>query len=189
MIKDRIMIKDQMPLKIQLFADGEAVTETEEKTQDVESGATEKPEEKTFTQNEVNSLLAKERRKLPSEDELKEFNEWKSSRQTVEEKYNEVLKDNEALKKKLNYAENITAVANAGVDKKFQKFVVSEISELDGDFSDNLTSYLKDNAQYLVSQDLSPKSTGFSQQSTNKSVNEDIAYLQKKYANNPYYKG
>ncbi len=183
------MIKDQMPLKIQLFADGDAVTETEEKTQDVESGTAEKPEEKTFTQSEVNSLLAKERRKLPNEAELKEFNEWKSSRQTVEEKYNEVLKDNEALKKKLNYAENITAVANAGVDKKFQKFVVSEISELDGDFSDNLTGYLKENTQYLVSQDSSPKSTGFSQQSTNKSVNEDIAYLQKKYANNPYYKG
>lgn len=76
------------------------------------------------------------------------------------------------------------------MDSKFQKFVLSEISGLDGDFEENLTNYLKDNPQYLVNKENSGKlkSTGISQNGANPQVSEKQAYLDKKYAKNPYYK-
>ena len=130
-----------------------AVTQTEEKTevsgeQPVEKN--EKDEVKTFTQDEVNAMLAKEKKKMPSKEDLKAFNEWKESQKTEEDKKNEILLENETLKKQLVIAENKSVVANAGVDSKFQKFVLSEVSEIEGDFEDNLKDYLKENPQYLI---------------------------------------
>ena len=140
-----------------------AVTQTEEKTevsgeQPVEKN--EKDEVKTFTQDEVNAMLAKEKKKMPSKEDLKAFNEWKESQKTESEKQLEKDKKIEALEKQLTYAENKSVVANAGVDSKFQKFVLSEVSEIEGDFEDNLKDYLKENPQYLVSKVETPKSNG-----------------------------
>ena len=57
-------------------------------------------------------------------------------------------------------AENKSVVANAGVDSKFQKFVLSEVSEMEGDFEDNLKDYLKENPQFLINKVETPKSNG-----------------------------
>ena len=140
-----------------------AVTQTEEKTevsgeQPVEKN--EKDEVKTFTQDEVNAMLAKEKKKMPSKEDLKAFNEWKESQKTEEDKKNEILQENETLKKQLAYAENKSVVANAGVDSKFQKFVLSEVSEMKGEFEDNLKDYLKENPQFLINKVETPKTNG-----------------------------
>ena len=145
-----------------------AVTQTEtvetvEKTevsgeQPVEKN--EKDEVKTFTQDEVNAMLAKEKKKMPSKEDLKAFNEWKESQKTETEKSLEKDKRIETLEKQLAYAENKSVVANAGVDSKFQKFVLSEVSEIEGDFEDNLKDYLKENPQYLISKIETPKTNG-----------------------------
>lgn len=185
------MKNNMMPLNIQLFADGEGtepVTQTEPKTEGTGAEPVKQIEEKTFTQEEVNAMLLKERKKMPSKDELKEFNEWKESKKTNEEKYAEVLKENEQLKKDLAYSDNKSVVANAGVNPKFQKFVLSEVSGMEGDFEENLTKYLKDNSQYLNETSITSKSTGMNQNGTNQKVSDEKAYLDKKYANNPYYK-
>lgn len=123
--------------------------ETENKTEVSGEQPVEK-NEKTFTQEEVNAMLAKEKKKMPSKEDMKAFNEWKESQKTEEDKKNEILQENETLKKQLAYAENKSVVANAGVDSKFQKFVLSEVSEMEGDFEDNLKDYLKENPQFLV---------------------------------------
>ena len=136
-----------------------AVTQTEEKTEVSGEQPVEK-NEKTFTQEEVNAMLAKEKKKMPSKEDMKAFNEWKESQKTEEDKKNEILLENETLKKQLAYAENKSVVANAGVDSKFQKFVLSEVSEMEGDFEDNLKDYLKDNPQFLISKVETPKTNG-----------------------------
>lgn len=129
---------------------------TEEKvTENTETQTAEEKVEKTFaTQEDFNEALKKEvarkTRNLPSKEDLKAFNEWKESQKTEEDKKNEILQENETLKKQLVIAENKSVVANAGVDSKFQKFVLSEVSEMDGEFEDNLKDYLKDNPQFLV---------------------------------------
>lgn len=136
-----------------------AVTQTEEKTEVSGEQPVEK-NEKTFTQEEVNAMLAKEKKKMPSKEDMKAFNEWKESQKTEEDKKNEILQENETLKKQLVYAENKSVVANAGVDSKFQKFVLSEVSEMEGEFEDNLKDYLKENPQFLISKVETPKSNG-----------------------------
>lgn len=121
--------------------------------------------------------------------DMKKYKEWEESQKTNEEKYADILKENEKLKNDLAYAENKSVVANAGVDSKFQKFVLSEVSLMDGDFEENLKNYLKENSQYLVNNETkTPNSTGIPQNNANKSVSDKQAYLDKKYANNPYYK-
>lgn len=190
------MKKTFMPLDIQLFADneGETVTQTDPQTEGTGTEPVKKAEKNNFTQEEVNAMILKEVNKVIKKYEgvdLKKYKEWEDQNKTNEEKYADIVKENEKLKNDLAYAENKSVVANAGVDSKFQKFVLSEISDLDGDFKENLTNYLKDNPQYLVNKDnsnKSNKSTGIFQNGANKGVSEEKAYLDKKYANNPYYK-
>lgn len=139
---------------------------TEEKvTENTETQTAEEKVEKTFaTQEDFNEALKKEvarkTRNLPSKEDLKAFNEWKESQKTETEKSLEKDKKIETLKKQLAYAENKSVVANAGVDSKFQKFVLSEVSEIEGDFEDNLKDYLKENPQFLISKIETPKTNG-----------------------------
>ena len=139
---------------------------TEEKvTENTETQTVEEKVEKTFaTQEDFNEALKKEvarkTRNLPSKEDLKAFNEWKESQKTETEKSLEKDKKIETLEKQLAYAENKSVVANAGVDSKFQKFVLSEVSEIEGDFEDNLRYYLKENPQFLISKVETPKTNG-----------------------------
>lgn len=160
--------------------------QTVEKTENVDTQTTEQNEVKTFTQEEVNQIIKTRLRNIPSDDELKAYNDWKESQKTEAEKNAEVLKENETLKSRINELENMQVVANAGVDSKFQKFVFSEVSK-EGNFEDNLKEYLKNNNQYLIKEEKT-KTTGYSQNTSNSQISEEKAYLDKKYANNPYYK-
>ena len=126
----------------------EVKTETTENTEPT----VEEKEEKTFTQSEFNEALknevARKTKNLPTKEELKAFNDWKESQKTSAQKEAEVKQENETLKNRIAELENMQVVANAGVDSKFQKFVLSEVSK-EGDFEDNLKDYLKNNPQYL----------------------------------------
>ena len=168
------------------------VTQTEDKNVTVDTQTTNQNEPKTFTQEEVNAMILKAENKITKKYEgvdLKAYKEWEESQKTEAEKQSEIIKENESLKTQLREAENKTVVANAGVDSKFQRFVISEVSNQEGEFEDNLKSYLKDNPQFLIQkEEKKPTTTGFSQTTANESVSEEKAYLDKKYANNPYYK-
>ena len=152
--------------------------ETEEKTE-VSGGQPVEKNEKTFTQEQVNAMLAKEKKKMPSKDELKAFNEWKESQKTEEDKKNEILLENETLKKQLAYAENKSVVANAGVDAKFQKFVLSEVSEMEGEFEDNLKDYLKDNPQFLINKVETPKTNGVATKKISDNADDGVTAILK----------
>ena len=78
------------------------VTQTEEKTEATVTEPVKKTEDvKTFTQDEVNAMMAKERSKMPSKEDMKAFNEWKESQKTETEKSLEKDKKIETLEKKL----------------------------------------------------------------------------------------
>ena len=139
-----------------------ATVETENKIEASGEQPVEK-NEKTYTQEEVNAINAKLKDKYEKKYagiDLKKYKEWEESQKTDSEKQQEILQENETLKKQLAIAENKSVVANAGVDSKFQKFVLSEVSEIEGDFEDNLKDYLKENPQYLVSKVETPKTNG-----------------------------
>ncbi len=136
--------------------------ETEEKTEVSGEQPVEK-NEKTYTQDEVNALDKKLKEKYEKKYagiDLKKYKEWEESQKTDSQKQQEILQENETLKKQLVIAENKSVVANAGVDSKFQKFVLSEVSEMEGEFEDNLKDYLKENPQFLINKVETPKTNG-----------------------------
>lgn len=158
----------------------------------VETQTTEKNEEKTFTQKELDTIiqerLAKVKKNIPSQEELKAFNEWKESQKTETEKYQEILNENSSLKAKVKEYEDIAVVRNTGVDSKFEKFVYSEVKDMEGSIEDNIKNYLEKNPQYRKEETKEVKSTGFSQKGISLPKSEEQAYLDNKYKDNPYYK-
>ena len=158
---------------------------TEEKvTENTETQTAEEKVEKTFaTQEDFNEALKKEvarkTRNLPSKEDLKAFNEWKESQKTETEKSLEKDKKIETLEKQLAYAENKSVVANAGVDSKFQKFVLSEVSEIEGDFEDNLKDYLKENPQFLISKAETPKTNGVATKKISEDADDGVTAILK----------
>ena len=154
-------------------------------TENTETQTAEQNVEKTFTQSEFKEALDKEvarkTRNIPSKEELKAFNEWKESQKTEAEKQNETLKENETLKAKIIELENQSVVANAGVDSKFQKFILSEVSQMEGDFEDNLKEYLKENPQYLQTKETveTPKTTGVAVQKINENAESGVSAILK----------
>mgnify|MGYP001851330661 CR=1 FL=1 len=156
----------------------------EKVTENAETQTAEEKVEKTFaTQEDFNEALKKElarkTRNMPSKDELKAFNEWKESQKTETEKSLEKDKKIETLEKQLAYAENKSVVANAGVDAKFQKFVLSEVSELEGDFEDNLKDYLKENPQFLIQKAETPKTNGVATQKISEDAEDGVTAILK----------
>ena len=155
--------------------------ETVEKTEVSGEQPVEK-NEKTYTQEEVNALDKKLKEKYEKKYagiDLKKYKEWEDSQKTETEKSLEKDKKIEALEKQLAYAENKSVVANAGVDAKFQKFVLSEVSELEGDFEDNLKDYLKENPQFLISKVETPKSNGVATQKISDDAEDGVTAILK----------
>ena len=120
-----------------------------EETGDVGTQPTENNEDKkvkTFTQEEVNAMLNKEKKKynakLPDAETMKKFKEWQENQKTAEQKqaereteYNKAL---ESIKEKNNYI----AVLESGVNKEDSDYVLYKVSKMDGDFEDNLEEFL-----------------------------------------------
>lgn len=124
---------------------GNTVTQTE--------GKTEEEVEKTFTQEEVNSYLKKEKAKIlkdiPSKEELKVFKEWQEEQKTAEQKQEEKeTQYQKTLLEKQNLVQE-NQVLKAGVNIEDVDYVVFKVSKLEGEFNENLTQFLKENPKYL----------------------------------------
>lgn len=163
----------------------DAVTQTEAKEKIEDNTVTqtdEKTEVKTYTQEEYNALDKKLKAKYEKKYEgidITKYKEWVESQKTEAEKQSETLIENEKLKSRVKELENMQVVANASVDPKFQKFVLSEISQMEGDFEDNLEEYLKENPQYLSNSTPTatvetPKITGVAVQKINENADSGV---------------
>lgn len=146
------MKNKKMPLNIQLFAEGEPVTQTDDNTEGTGTEPVTKTEGatvKTFTQEEVNAMILKEKKKMPSKEELEEFNQWKESKKTEAEKQTKLTKNNVDLANKNTLLEQKLLVSDSNVPNKYRDFVQFTVSQMDGDFEENLKEYLNNNPQYL----------------------------------------
>lgn len=130
----------------------------EEKKVETETTTTEEVETKkeesvkTFTQEEVNELLGKEKSRLkkgmPSKEELDAFNEWKESQKTEQERQQENLTKISNLEndKIALYQENL--ILKKGVKPEDVDYIQFKVAKMDGDFEENLDSYLADNSKF-----------------------------------------
>lgn len=91
----------------------------ENNVQTTETTATEQ-EERKFTQAEmdkvINDRLARERENLPSEDDLKAFQDWKKNQQTEAERQQEILDRMASLEKENNRMKQEKSFLSAGYD-------------------------------------------------------------------------
>lgn len=125
---------------------GDAVTQTEQKN--------EEKAEKTFTQEEVNSMLKKEKQKAEKKYEgidITKYKEWQESQKTAEQKQAEKETEYQKTLNKNTELENENKAFKAGVNKDDVDYVVFKVSKMEGDFEENLTSFLSDNPKYLYS--------------------------------------
>lgn len=146
-------------------------------------------EGKTFTQEQVNAMLAKEKSKMPSKEELQAFNQWKESQKTAEQKQKEELIRIQNLESNSNTQAQIISIMKNGIDYETAEFIQFKLSKIDGDFDTNLEAYLAENRNKFTKEETKKAvTTGFSQGKINTSLDTNKDYLDKKYANNPYYK-
>ena len=113
-----------------------------------------KDEGKTFTQEEFNDALkrevARKTKGIPSKEELKAYNEWKESQKTEEERktekeqeYQKTISERDSYKKE-------NSLLRKGVNIDDLDYVLFKVSKMEGEFDDNLETFLKDNPKYLV---------------------------------------
>ena len=141
-----------------------------EGTGNVDTQTTQKNEgqasEKTFTQEELNKIvqerLDKEKKKMPSKEDMKAFKDWKESQKTEAEKQAEKDAEYKKTLNELNTLKQTNAVLEAGVNKDDADYVLFKVSKMEGEFEENLAKFLKDNPKYLKQEleKTEPKATG-----------------------------
>ena len=162
-------MEDNKDLENQNTNTGES-TNNAEGTGNVDTQTTNQNEgqaEKTFTQEELNKIvqerLDKEKKKMPSKEDLKAFKDWKESQKTEAEKQAEKEAEYQRTLNELNTLKQTNAVLEAGVNKDDADYVFFKVSKMEGDFEENLTKFLKDNPKYLKQEtQTEPKATGTS---------------------------
>ena len=134
--------------------------------------------EKTFTQSEVNAMEKKFKEKYEKKYagiDIAKYNEWVESQKTAEQKQAEKETEYQRVVNELNTLKNTNSVLEAGVNKDFVKFISFEVSQMDGDFNENLAKFLEENPKYL-GQELKnePKATGAPVQSTGSTTDDGV---------------
>lgn len=108
---------------------------------------------KTYTQDEVNSLLKKEKekyqKKMPSKERLEALEKYEESQKTAEQKQAEKETKYQKALSDLEEKNNYIAVLESGVSKEDSDYVLFKVSKMEGDFSENLDEFLKSNPKYL----------------------------------------
>ena len=141
-------------------------------------------EEKVFTQEEVNKLIAKEKarakKNIPSKEELDAFNSWKESQKTNEEKDKEAQQKIDTLESKNVSLEQENLILKKGVSLEDVDYVQFKVSKMEGDFEENLDNYLKENSKFVAKEQ---KATGVQIKGTK--VEEEDGVLAILKARNP----
>lgn len=102
---------------------------------------TAEPQEKTFTQAEVDALIQKrldrERKKYPNDDELSAFRTWKDSQQTEQEKWNNLTKERDesrtelsSVKAELEQLKREKYVASKGISGEEAEFIAFKAAKM-----------------------------------------------------------
>lgn len=114
--------------------------------------ATEKKEERTYTQAEyeagVKKGIASKMKDLPSKEEFAEYKAWKEGQEQRAE-------DERKRKEQDEYKDRKIILLESEAKKEFHDYLIHEVSKLDGDFKENLETYLKENEQYSKNKNIS----------------------------------
>ncbi len=146
---------------------------------------------KTFTQEELDSIvnerLAREKKKMPSKEDMALFKTWQAENKAKEDVKTPSAEDVQ-IKNELSQAKAELELFKAGIKTEYLEFVGFKISSMDSDdeLSEKVATFKKNNPQYFA--DLSvqkkgsanPRMTGGSKpQSSNQKMNDLIRGIKK----------
>ena len=124
----------------------------QDQSQGNEDNSTAKQPEKTFTQAELDKViadrLARERAKMPAADKLKAFEEWQKSQQSEAEKAAEREKEFAKLQGEAETLKRENMAIKAGVNNGDVDYVLFKVGKMEGEFADNLKTFLAENTKY-----------------------------------------
>lgn len=141
--------------------------------------------EKKYTQEEYNALDKKLKEKYEKKYagiDIAKYNEWVESQKTAEQKQAEKEAEYLAKDNKISDLEKENAILKAGV-KEDVDYVLFKVSKMEGDFSENLAKFLKDNPKFTSSESKIIKTVGTSakldgnartENTTNQTMNDII---------------
>ena len=145
-------------------------------------------EQKTFTQEELNTIvetrLAKAKKDMPSKEELKKNNEWKEAQKTEQEKMAEKETEYQKVLAEKEQIINENKILKSGVNAEDTDYVLFKVTKMEGDFEENLSKFLKDNPRFL-NKTVPSKATGVETRTTSQSNEDDgvMAILKSKHPN------
>lgn len=145
-------------------------------------------EQKTFTQEELNTIvetrLAKAKKDMPSKEELKKYYEWKEAQKTEQEKMAEKETEYQKALAEKEQIINENKILKSGVNAEDTDYVLFKVTKMEGNFEENLSKFLKDNPRFLNKTVLS-KATGVETRTTSQSNEDDgvMAILKSKHPN------
>lgn len=156
--------------------------ETETTTTENVENNSEEVVSKTFTQDEVNAIvkerLAKEKKGIPSKEELAEYNKWRESQKTQQDKYDELVKKDGEKDNTISNLQKENLVLKSGItDSDDVEFIVYKVSKMGGDFEDNLKEYLADNPKFAKKQET--KATGVENKTTGVAKDDGVMAILK----------
>jgi hypothetical protein len=103
------------------------------------------PQDKTFSQADVDRIvtdrLARERNKMPSQEELDAVAAWKAEKQTEAEKHEQMKADFAALQAKNATLETTAKIRDAGIPKELVKYAMTDIQEA-GDVDAGIAAFI-----------------------------------------------
>ena len=143
-------------------------------------------EQKTFTQEELNTIietrLAKAKKDMPSKEELKKYNEWKEAQKTEQEKMAEKETEYQKVLAEKEQIINENKILKSGVNAEDTDYVLFKVTKMEGDFEENLSKFLKDNPRFL-NKTVPIKATGVETRTTSQSNEDDgvMAILKSKH--------
>lgn len=144
----------------------------EVETQEATLNKDEVKTEKTYTQEEyqsgIDKAIANRFKDYPSKEELEEYKEWKKTQKKVQEeqKQQEKNEKEEEFNKKINNLQNENKILKKGINSKYADYVLFSVSKMEGEFDDNLETFIKENEELLKGK---PITTGIRTESSDKS--------------------
>lgn len=104
---------------------------------------------KAEAQKIADAMVAKKMKGMPTKEELKAFKDWQESQKTAEQKQSEKETKYQETLSKNTELERENKAFKAGVNSEDVDYVIFKVSKMNGDFEENLESFLKDNPKYL----------------------------------------
>lgn len=142
--------------------------------------------EKTYTQADMNAMDKKLKAKYEKKYEgidIAKYKEWEESQKTAEQRQAEKEAEYVEKDKRIVLLENKLKLKDANVSKEYEDFVLFTVSNMDGEFEDNLGQFLKDNPKYIKGQEITEqKATGTPVKSISSSETDGVlAILKQKH--------